>query len=363
MSRPIPIAYLITDLDRGGGAEKCLFELATRLPRERFAPRVLCLKGEGPVAARLRAAGIEATCLGLTPSSFLAAPLVLARRVGETGAPILHTFLFHANLLGRVAGHLAGMPAVICSVRVAERDRRWHRTLDRATHAWVSRIVCVSEAVRLFAVEGGIPAWKTRTIPNGIEAPEEPPPLPGGPVPGVASVGRLHPQKGMDVFVEAALAFLRSRREARFRIAGEGPMAEGLKNLARVREASFEFLGHVDGVDAVLDAADLFVLASRWEGMPNAVLEAMARGRPVLATAVDGTTELVEEGVTGRLVPPDDPDALAQAMIEMLSDPARLAAMGRAGHARVRAQFGLQAMVDRHVELYEDLLKGEGAAG
>ncbi len=355
MNRPVPIAYVITDLDRGGGAEKCLYELVTRLPRDRYAPKVFCLKGEGAVAQRLRAAGVPVRCLGWTALRAPYGMVQLARRFGESEAPLVHSFLFHANMAARIAGRLSGK-RVICSIRVAERERPSHRFWDRLTSRLVHRYLCVSDSVRAFLAEGGIPGWKARTIPNGVDVPDALPPMPRHPLPVVVTIGRLHPQKGMDVFMEAALGLLRSRRDAIFRIAGEGPMEAGLKRLAQAHPGSFEFLGHVEDVPSLLDGADLFVLASRWEGMPNAVLEAMSRGRPVLATAVDGTPELVKDGVTGRLVPSEDPEALRAAMAEMLSDRDRLSAMGAAGYVVARERFTYGSMVRDHVEVYEEML-------
>ncbi len=168
-------------------------------------------------------------------------------------------------------------------------------------------------------------------------------------------VGRLHAQNGIDILIRAAGRILRDAPGTTFNIVGEGPEKKVLRNLA-AREGVSEhirFTGFVGNVGNVLAASHLLVLPSRWEGMPNVVLEAMACGRPVVASNVDGCSEVVEDGETGRLVPPEDPDALAEAVLEILQNPERAKAMGQAGRSRAETDFSVSKMVNAYEELYE----------
>ena len=358
------ILYVITELDVGG-AERTLVELATRVRREAYEPEVACLTGEGPLVEPLRARGVAVHLLGARGKWDVRVLWRLRRLMA--GADLVHSFLFHANLAVRLAAVGAGVGAVVASARVAERSRPRRRTLECWTHRLADVEVCVSNGVRDYLGAGGFPREKLAVIPNGVDAARfgrrdpafkhslgiEPQ------APLVTTIGRLHEQKGMAYFLRAAASVSHSRPDCRFLVVGHGPLDDELRRLAAEFHIAdrVTFLGFCDDVPAVLAATDVFVLASLWEGMPNAVLEAMAAAVPVVATRVEGTVDVIEDGETGVLVMPRDVPALVTSVLRLLADPPRASALGEAGQAHVRAHFPLDAMVRRHEQLYADLLR------
>lgn len=355
------VFYLITELDVGG-AEKTLYELATRLDRERFEPAVGCLSGRGPVGDRLARAGVAVEYIGMRGWWDVSAWLRLRRVLRERRPHVLHTFLFRANLAGRLAAIGLGVERVICSVRV-EEPRRWQLWLDRLTRGLVDVTACVSESARRYTHEHvKAPLAKLAVVPNGTDVAGEgsavaPPAewglLEGVPVVGV--IGRLHEQKDPLLMLRAAEMVLRRLPETVFAFAGEGPLAEACRGDAAARGIAgrVRWLGWQADVRPLLARMDVLALSSRWEGMPNVVLEAMSYGKPVVATAVGGSAELVVDGETGVLVRPGDAQALADGVVTLLEDGALCAAFGRAARSRVARDFSLEKMVAGNQALYE----------
>ena len=357
------ILYVITELEIGG-AEKTLFELATRISRHGFEPQVATLGGLGPLGQELCAQGVPVHPLGARGRWDVRVVWRLRRLVRE--ADIVHSFLFHANMAARFAALATGVTAVVSSARVAERSRPRRRRLECLTHRLVDAQACVSNGVRDFYAAGGFPREKLVVIPNGVDArrfagrdPAFKSRLGIGPDrPLITTIGRLHEQKGMAHFVRAAASIHRSRPDCHFLVVGSGPLEEELRALAKGLDlqGSITFLAHCDDVPAVLRATDVFLLASLWEGMPNVVLEAMAAAVPVVATRVEGTIDLIEHEKTGLLVMPRDVPALVSFALRLLGEPERAARLGQAAQEHVRANFRLEAMVRRHAELYAELL-------
>jgi len=278
---------------------------------------------------------------------------------------ILHTWMFHANVPGRLLGRLAGVPIIISSERTMGQEGRWRYRLNRITAPLTDRVVCVSQQVADFVVqEVGIPQCKVVVIPNGIDlrnfkylpAKRQARAALGLPyeLALIGTVARLNPVKRLDVLLQA----LASVNGVCAVIIGDGPERARLealrKQLGLVERV--RFVGQQSNVPEWLAAMDLFVLPSDWEGMSNALLEAMAVGLPVVATAVGGTPEVVVDGVTGLLVPPRDPEALAEAIIALLQDRERAEAMGRTGQERVERYFTVERMVQKTEALYEELI-------
>ncbi len=376
------IDCLITD-SGVGGAEKALFEIVTRLDGDRFSFRVIVMKRPGATARAIEAAGVPVLSLGLPPSVGAAYPLYLVpaftKLVKElrTDPPdILHCWLFQANLLGRLAAGVAGVRANVSSLRVIERERLFQYPVDKLTRRLVTRYAAVSQAVAdHYSARLGLKGEVT-VIPNGVDV---------GPfleadrtslkkelgLPDdcllIGSLGRLHLQKGVDLLIKAMPEILSLEPNVRLAIAGDGPERSALEVLTKDLglEDKISFLGQYGDAAKFIAGLDLFVLPSRWEGMPNVALEAMAAGVPVVATEVDGTGEAVvaggiertAEGETAILVKPDDVGELARAAAALLLGRKRSEAMGRAGRERVSREFSISRMIERHRELYESLLR------
>ncbi len=365
--RPVGLALVITDLDVGG-AERALTALATRLDPARWRPGVFCLGGPGALAAVIRSAGIPCECLGVGRRNPMAAIARLAVRLRRFDPELVQSFLFHANLASRLAAPWAGRPWVLGGLRVAERQKRWHRVLDRLTARLSTGSVCVSQGVRNFSRDvAGLDPARLTVIPNGIDpAPydlAEPVPRAAIGVPVDAHLvlyaGRLDPQKGLPDLLEAAERVIARRPGWHLVMAGDGPqrgwLREQLQHRPTLRDR-VHWLGPRADMPGLLKASDLLVLASHWEGMPNVVLEAMAARRPVVATAVEGTEDLVVPGQTGWLVPPRDPAALSQALLEAVDDPERCRRYGAAARLRVEREFSIESTVAAYERLWAGVL-------
>ncbi|MGL5096666.1 MAG: glycosyltransferase, partial [Planctomycetia bacterium] len=337
---PRPIAFGITDLDVGG-AERTLVELVRRLDRNRWSPSVVCLQPctppRGRFAADLTAVGVPVLSLEVNRAGDLPRSLVGWTRELRNRRPVLlQTFLFHANLLGRLAALAAGVSHVVTGVRVAERRQgaaRWRGVVDALLDPLTDCHVCVSEAVRSFTHRTtGVPCRRLPVIGNGVDtaradaATAVDRALLGATAAQTALVvlGRLDPQKGVATLL-AALAELARRRptardDVRVTFVGDGPLRASLAAAAETAGVGpmVRDVGWRAEPFAWLKAADGLVLASHWEGMPNAVLEAMAAGKPVVATDVEGVRELVDPDKTGWLAAPRDPHSLADALERFL---------------------------------------------
>jgi starch synthase (maltosyl-transferring) len=363
----VGVALVITDLDIGG-AERALSELATRLDPARWRPGVFCLGGPGALAAVLRGAGIPCECLGAGRRDPLAAIARLAAGLRRFAPELVQSFLFHANFASRLAAPFAGRPWVLGGLRVAERQKRWHLVLDRLTARLSAGSVCVSQGVRNFSRDvAGLDPARLTVIPNGIDpAPfdaAEPVPRAAIGIPTDAHLalyaGRLDLQKGLPNLLEAAQRVIALRPGWHLALAGDGPQrAWLLEQLAHRRELRdrVHWLGPRQDMPGLLKSSDLLVLASLWEGMPNVVLEAMAARRPVVGTAVEGTEDLVVPGQTGWLVPPRDPAALSQALLEATDDPDRCRRYGAAARLRVEREFSIESTVAAYERLWAAVL-------
>ncbi len=370
----IGLALCITELDLGG-AERCLTELAIRVDRQRFAPVVYCLAGrpkrEGASCApELEAARVPVHFLG--GERIWQFPFVVRRlrRLFASQKPqIVQTFLFHANVVGRVAARRAGISPVVCGIRVAEHKSRWHLWADRVTQRWVDRYVCVSQSVADFSTErGGLPPEKLVVIPNGIDLgrwtnrqPVDRAEL--GITAGrriVAFVGRLEAQKGPQWLIETAPQWLAKLPDCDLLLIGEGPLLQRLEIACQSSGIAgrVHFAGWRSDVPGILAAANLLVLASAWEGMPNIVLEAMAAGRPVVATDVEGVRELLGPAAVAQTVPYGDSETLISKILSFMQDPSAAAAIGSQNRRRAEEKFEISWMVKAYERLWESLAEG-----
>lgn len=370
---PLRLALCTTEL-APGGAERCLVELATRLDRTRFEPVIYSLAPEpsGPrrsLVAQLRAAGLEVHFLG--GRGFRSGPgvfLRLARLLKAQRAEVLQTFLFHANVVGRLAARVAGVPRVVCGLRVAERRANWHLRVDRWTTRLVDEYVCVSQAVRDYSIaHGRLVPERMIVIPNAVDlASFDQARVADLAALGVSAnrrvvvyVGRLDPQKDLLGLLATAKSWLDRLGEYDLMLVGDGPQRPALE--AKVRQMGLEervhFTGWRDDVASVLRASRLLVLPSRWEGMPNVVLEAMAARLPVVATDVEGVRELLGPQAEAQTVARGDMQAFADKIVSVMSDSALAVRLGDENHARAERHFTLETMVSSYAALYARLAR------
>jgi len=385
------LALCITELEPGG-AERALVQLATGLDRNRFDPVVYCLAARPPQAAAALVAALESAGIavhflnGRGVRDTLSVLRRLTRLFTLQRPHVVQTFLFHANILGRLAARRAGISRVVCGIRVAERRGRWRLWADRWTSRWVDLNVCVSQAVADFSsARGRLPKERLMVIPNGIDvaafdraAAADLTSL--GLRPGrraVTFVGRLDEQKGVRWLLEHAPAWLARLDRHDLLIVGRGPQRATLEELARQRGIGprVYFVGWREDVAAILKASDVLVLPSAWEGMPNVVLEAMAARRPVVATDVEGVRELLGPAAESQVVPPGDAESFSCKLVALADDAMLASQLGEANRRRVEEQFSLSAMLAAYQDVYERLagagvsiiepspLVGEGRVG
>lgn len=374
---PIVLAELAGSAGYGGG-ERYLELLFDRLDHTRFRPLLICPE-PGPFVGRMKEQGVETSLVHLAPLFNPVALWRLTRLLARERVTILQTHGARANFYGRIAGRMAGVPVIISTVHNSLKDyevrslRRWLYTfLLRLTLPLVHRIICVSDANRWDLIdECPAAAAKTQTVYNGVD----PSAFPSqsdrhkirqelgntqGPV--LVTVARLTEQKGHRYLLQAFPELLKTWPELCCVFVGEGELQDALQHMAIGLgvERACRFVGVREDIAAVLAAADLFVLPSLSEGFPFVLLEALAMGRPVVATRVNGVPELIEDHKTGLLVPPRDPQALAAAIREVLSDPAAALRMGAAGRVVVQERFTVDRMVANTMAIFDAAMQDAG---
>jgi glycosyltransferase involved in cell wall biosynthesis len=359
-----------------GGAAANATELAIRLTALGFHVEYAG-PHEAPGYARLEAAGVAVHRMPLAPGYFntrddLAAMRSLRALLREGGYELVHCHSAKAGVLGRLAARRSGARVVYSPHSfsfVGEHSR--HRVaaatlIERALARLTDTILCVCEWERRLALERRIASpGQLRVVHNGTDpCPSNVAPDPrltalraAGPLAG--AVAHLRRQKRIDVLLDAIPAVLERLPDARIAIVGNGPLRSTLERRARelglLDGERVVFLDFEEPAARYLRALDLYVLPSGWEALPIAVLEALACGVPQVATDVGGTSEAVAPE-TGVLVPPGRPDALAEAIVELLGDPERRAAMAEASRRRHRDRFPAEAMAAGTARLYDELL-------
>jgi glycosyltransferase involved in cell wall biosynthesis len=372
--RRLRVALAITELNVGG-AERCLTHLALGLDRERFEPIVVSL-GARPepthasLVEQLEKANVPLHFLNLRSSRQIFQGWTQLRRFLQQQAPdVVQTFLFHANVLGVTAAAQAGVPGIAAGVRVADprRGRLW---LERMATSRAARIVCVSQGVAEFVVRRGrFPQEKIVVIPNGIDAslyihvvpiPVEQLGVPNGRRIMVA-MGRLDKQKGLDWLLSFASPLLAQTPQHDLVIVGDGPQRRELMNVADQAGVGsrVHFPGWRSDIPSILAASDLLLLPSRWEGMPNVVLEAMASGLPVVATQSEGVCELLSEAAEPQTVALGDSQAFTAKVVSIARDREMAAALGQKNRVIAEKNFSLATMVASYSRLFEALVQPE----
>lgn len=366
MSRPVPVLYLIHALGHGG-TERQLAAIARTLDRTRFAPHVATVKS-GFRLAELEAAGIPVVDLPLR--SYLGRGVttvwrILRAYIREHKIAIVHGFDYSTALLGvAVARTVPGTIALSSQRFLMDSVPRKYRYLTLAAHWMAHGVVANSAAAAACLQRYRYPASRIQVCHNGLDTAEFPA-MPRQRVPEVADaelvvgvVCVLRPEKNLGQLLEA---FARVRVRAsgmRLLIVGSGPEEGALRALAERLSVSnvCRFLPSVPHVGPQLRSIDIFVHPSLSEGLPNAVMEAMASGCAVISSRVGGCPELIDHGVDGRLVEPGDLDQLSAELGALIDDPATRAKLAAAATARISREFSLRASAGRLEQIYESYL-------
>jgi len=369
VSRPLRIVLVIDDIGVGG-TQTWLRHLATGLAGRGHALRIYVIRRiVHPANLAALEAVAEVRVLGEARFRLLYGFALLWRDLRAWRPDVVQTQLPTSDWIGRLVARAAGVPVVISSVRVRSLDKPWWQfLLDRATARLAGAVVFNAQANVPFSLaHEGIRPGQVIHIPNGVALPERPPPervaairRAEGADAGttvIGAVGRLVPQKGHGLLITALPAILAAHPGAMLWLVGDGPLRQALERQAQILGVTgkIRFLGARDDVPELLSAMDLVVQPSRYEGMPNAVMEAMAAGRPVVATAVDAIPELVEDGSSGWLCPPESSSALAATVLLALADP-RAGTIGAAARERMREAFSLPRMTAAFEDLYRTRL-------
>lgn len=356
-----------------GGSERQQVQLIKRLPRERYHQTVATMVREGCFLRGVEECGIEVFEFPTTSFYNLNALRqyrALARVIKQQRIELVHCHDFYSNLFGSLAARLAGRKKLItCRRNMGVMFTLTQRLGQRLAYALSAAIIANSDAAKqIMVTREHVPPGKIHCIYNGIDtdyfSPREPSAelaeslgFPNG-TPVVGIVGRLHPDKGQDMFIRAAARIHEARPDVRFLIVGEGPARSEFQGLARdlgMAEA-IVFAGDREDVPDLLALMDVFVLTSLAESLPNAVLEAMACERPVVATNVGGVPELVTEGETGWLVPAGDPEIIAERVLRVIGDGELASKMGAVARQRVLDEFSSQRLVEKVEAVYAAVL-------
>jgi len=374
---PIRIAYAIKSMEVGG-SQTHLTHVLRLLDRDRFDPVLYCLTGEGVLMDQVRALGVPIVSPGVGAAfkgtGFMRRVAELSRSLRDHRVGIVHNYLLRANLVGSVSARLARVPIVLCSKRGCHERRGFELISAKIGNALADCVTVNADAVREFVhANEGCPRDKMVVIPSGVDT-DRFQPLPPADfkaqigVPAdrrvVGIITRMRVRKGVEEFIRAMGETRAVHPNAHAVIVGEVALDDALTQL--VSELGLgdhlTLLGRRNDIPQVLSAFDVFVLSSHDEGMSNAILEAMAMEKPVVATDVGGTGEVVQHGQSGVLVPPKDPHALAVAITDILGQPQRAAAMGGLGRRIVVDRFSARSMVRQMEHLYLQLAAQRGAA-
>lgn len=358
---------------RAGGAERMFIELLLRL-KESFNVSVVCIRDKGELAHLLEEKSIKVHVSYFKGRFAPKSLLNLASLLKRENIHIVHTHMYRPNISGTIGAFIARTPVIISHVHTVHQwDTKRQIFMDRIITGIRDKTIVVSEEVKKAYLEKVNPnPEKIKVIYNGVDPKiykiekklsgirAELNIQDGIPVIGIA--GRLAPEKDHITFLEAAKIVLDSNPRACFLIVGKGPEEKNIK--AYIEKLNLKdkvkIVGYREDIPQVLSALDIFVLSSVREGFSLAILEAMAAGKPVIATDVGGNKEAVVDGETGFIVPKKDPSSMASKILSLVCNPDLRAMMGENGCQRVAKKFSIENMVSETADLYIEILKKKG---
>jgi glycosyltransferase involved in cell wall biosynthesis len=365
-SGPVPIAFVLSSC-HAGGTERQMIELIRRLNPALWQVHVACIHANGEWLSRVSDAAVsirEFSFPALRHPQVVTQALEFIRWCRTHEIAVVHTVDLKANIFALPAAAAAGVPVRFANRREMMPDRtRGQIVAQRAAYFFAHKVVanCRAAADRLRLER--VPAGRIAMVPNGVDRGAFATARPRRPLRRVSVVANLYPRKGVDILIDAAPEVLRHFPDARFDVVGDGPERPNLLARATAQgvAAAFTFSGYDENVAQHLQDADIFVLPSHTEAFPNAVLEAMCAGLPIIASGVGGLRELIDDGRTGLLVPSGDPRALAHSVCQLMADRALGERLGTTASQEVQ-RYSFNQMASSFELLYLAELNRRGAA-
>ena len=368
------IVFVVNALTHGG-AEIQVSRLARGLRRRGWRVGVVSMIPPEALVPEMQADGVEVHCLNMSPGVPNPAAIFRLRRIlGDMRPHVVHSHIAHANILSRVTRMLTGFPVLVCTAHSTYEGGRMLTMAYRYTD-WLADLtthVCEAGVSRQIETRSA-PPGRVVFVPNGLDLDSFRPEAQLRDATrrelGLAdeftwlAAGRFEAAKDYPNLVRAFAALASRRPGTVLLIAGRGSLEAEVKAMASAAglDGRVRFLGVRSDVPGLMNAADAYVMSSRWEGMPLVLQEAAAVGLPIVATDVGGNPQVVCNGVSGLLVPPNDPAALAAAMEKVLAfPPQERAEMGRRGRGYVESRFGIERVLDRWESIYQELLTKRG---
>jgi len=347
--------------------------LAAGLRERGHDAEIACVFEEGRLGDEIRLKGIPLESLNLSKGWGLVNLFKIWQWLRGKRIDVLHTYLFGFDFFGIFPARLLKVPLIVSSRReIALWQKGKHLLLVKLGNLFVDRIICCSKAVREWVnKKEKVALQKTCVIRNGVDLSrfqsasdsskkaeirkEFGIPLES---PLIGTVANLSVEKGYPYLIEAAGIVLREKPEARFLFVGGGPLLEEMKQRAKTDPNSGKiiFTGHRSDIPDLMAAMDVFVLSSLIEGFPNVLLEAMAMGKPVVATETGGIPELIRSGTDGILVPPQNGESLAKAILSYLNNSGMAKNYGENAKNKIAREFSLERMLNQYEEFYQSLL-------
>ena len=366
-SHKIKVLHLITSLEVGGAQHGMMLGLP-RFDSDRYDHIVCSIMDRMQMAQQFRSAGIEVRTLGLSRKTDVSVALRLRSLLKELRPDVLHTYLLHANVLGRIIGRLTGVPAIIGSERTIGQARRWGRLATKLTNPLTDAVEVNSEiGGKAIVSDLGVPSNKVELVRSGLDLAAFSASTKRADIRSelglndnhhlVTFIGRLRPVKGVEYGIKAFAVASVQHQNLRIALAGEGEQLGYLQDLTSQLGISenVTFLGVRNDLPDLLAATDSVLMPSLNEGFPRTAIEAMAAGKPVIATRVGGTPEAIIDGETGILVPAKDVEAMAAALSNLVDDTELQTRLGTAGRARAQQNYSLANYLSRLDRLYQQL--------
>ena len=366
----IKILYLVNSSEIGG-AEKSLLLLIDNIDRTKFEISVICLRGTGIFTEELKIRNIPVFIFNIKKKPFSIFNVYIT--IKRIKPDIIQSFLFISNIIGRIAGKLAGVKVIISSQRSVDKWRRWyHWKIDRLTSKFTTLIISNSfSGKRVLVEKGKIKSKKIIVIPNGVKSNQKRKPYLKREIgfdveeTVIGTVGNLREVKDHKTFIKVASEISRKFQSIKFLIAGKGPLERELKKIAELSglKKKIVFVGFIKEIEKVYSAIDIFVLTSFWEGCPLSILEAMSFGIPVVSFSVGDVPYIIQNGKDGFVVKDRDFTELIEKIKLLLKNETLRDKIGKNAKEKIRREFTVEKMVKRYTDIYLNLLKQDKTKG